>query len=199
MWQRKSDPKAFPVRSAIVPEWRHLTGLLIARLLRARNVRAARIDKAGVPPQSRARQSLSFLLATRRCKRMERCWPDDFRVISISHYYAAAIWLIVRPIERAAIEIRRESPIEPVTEIEVIGPLSITQQIPAGNFDFDDDNLPLGIDTHQVGTSAVTQWHFSKAPNVVACKKPHNAARHIGGADLVCSYGLRIIGVERCT
>ena len=110
----------------------------------------------------------------------ERRGPHYFPVIAIGNDDSATVRSIAFAVQRAVIEPRGHSPVETIAMIEIIGPFAITQQIAPLDLDFDDDDPPLGVDTHKVRPPPATQRHFGQAPYVVACEQPRYAPRDMG-------------------
>jgi hypothetical protein len=77
---------------------------------------------------------------------------------------------------RSSSGVGRQAPVEPVAELEVVGPFAVAEQVGARGLDLDDHQLALGVDSHQVGAPAVAQRHLGERPDVVAREQPADAA-----------------------
>lgn len=109
-----------------------------------------RIKTHQLPPQRCTGQTLNLGLAPRRCQRDRGSGPQDFCVIPVSDDHPAGLRQEILSLKHSTIEMRGKAPIKTVTMIEVIGPFAITEQIGAADLDFHNNNLALGVDTHQV-------------------------------------------------
>ena len=143
-----------------------------------------RIDPDELAPERGAGESLDLDLAARGGERVARRRPHDLGVVAIGDDHAAAVGPEVGQLEAAAVEFGRQAPVEAVSEIEVVGPLAVAEQVATRGLDLDDHDLPLGVDSHQVGAAAVAQRHFRQRPDVVAREQPADSARHRRGAAL---------------
>jgi hypothetical protein len=129
------------------------------------------------PPQRSAGKALGLDLAASRGQRHERRRPENLRVIAIGNDHPAALRQERRGIERRAVQLRRESPVEAVAIVQIVGPFRVAQQIGAAHLDLDDGDPALGVDAHQIGAASAAQRHFGQAPGIVAREQPADSAR----------------------
>lgn len=76
-------------------------------------------------------------------------------------------------------KIWRHRPIEMVAEIEVIGPLAVAEEVRFRDLDLDDRQVPLGIDTHQVGSPAVRQRDLADREQFLPAEQARHAASYV--------------------
>ena len=93
--------------------------------------RAMRVEPDEMTSQRRAGEALDLDLAARAGEGVARRRPDDLGVVLVGDDHAAAIGPEVGAFEAAAVELGRQAPVEPVAELEVVGPLAVAEQVAA--------------------------------------------------------------------
>ena len=112
------------------------------------------VNQSQLAAQRRARQPLGFHLAPRRCQLHRCCRAQDFRIVAIGDDHPAPPRLEAWSFDTGAVKVRSQAPVKPVTIVKVFGPFGIPKQISACHLDLDNDQLPVGVDPHQIGTAA---------------------------------------------
>ena len=88
-----------------------------------------RVEPDELTPQRRAGEALDLDLAARRGERVARRRPDDFGVVGVGDDHAALPGEIGLGLERRAVELGRQAPVEAVAVIEIIKPFRIAQKV----------------------------------------------------------------------
>src|SRR5690606_39939542 len=109
-----------------------------------------RIQSDEMASQRRARETLDFGLASRGRQRTARCRAENFAVVLVGDDDSATVGPKLGPVEAFAVELRRQAPVVPIAEVEIVGPFAMPQQGRARTLVLALHNMSSRIDAYQV-------------------------------------------------